>query len=196
MVLVLIFSSNRSLLSFDWKVGPLPAGKDTLVISALSIKNTNSKALRKLSSRLPSSQETDPCQLAFCRNSTRTANVAHRPSRMSAPGGRPVRSGGSEKLLTAVPSSGKTPSSCEKSLLPKGTDDTICRKECCLDIHPHTQLLSGTHFPRLYPAYRDHLLSLFYESSIACRRYTTGYSFSFLFQFCNIIFPKFVLPFL
>jgi hypothetical protein len=44
----------------------------------------------------------EPCQLAFCRNSTRTAKVARCPSWRSAAGGdAAVRSGGAPKDRTA-----------------------------------------------------------------------------------------------
>ena len=46
---------------------------------ALSINSTNSSTLRKLSSLPPSSQVTEPCQLAFCRNRTLSAKVARFP---------------------------------------------------------------------------------------------------------------------
>lgn len=120
-VCVFTVFSNLSLLVFNWEVGPLSVGKEPLAISALSIRKASSNALRKLSSRLPSSQETEPCQLAFCRNSTRTANVAHRPSRTSAPGGRPARIGGSEKLRTAVKDCGNCIPSSKSSIFRKNS---------------------------------------------------------------------------
>ena len=53
------------------------AGYDELV--ALSIKKSISSTLRNPSSRLPSIHKMLPCQLAFCRNSTRTVKVAKSP---------------------------------------------------------------------------------------------------------------------
>ena len=51
---------------------------------ALSIKSSSSITLRKLSSRLPSSQVILPCQLVFCRNKTFSEKVARFPLREAA----------------------------------------------------------------------------------------------------------------